>query len=234
MWISTSNHVLMTSLQRLLESDFHDADVREFGLADGLRDTNAVKRDEAVASDNSGRIWFSLNRGLSVVDTNRLRASSPPSVLHLEGLSVDGNVITLQEPNLISPNPQRITINYAGISLSTPDRVRFKSKLDGFDPSWNDPRMARAASYPNFGPCPYTFRVIASNSDGLWNSTELTVPFTIKPVFCRTWWFGITALFAVVVSFLGIVRLRFLSLTLHFNMCLQGRFCDRPRIPRQL
>src|SRR5260370_4243021 len=203
----------MTSLKRLLETDFNDADVREFGLADGLRDTNAVKRDEAVASDNSGRIWFSLNRGLSVVDTNRLRASSPPSVLHLEGLSVDGNVITLQEPNLISPNPQRITINYAGIILSTPDRVRFTSILDGFDPSWNDPRMAREASYTNLGPGSYVFRVLASNSDGLGNSTGFTVPFTIKPFFWRTWRFGITALFAVVVSFLVIVRLRILSLT---------------------
>ncbi len=234
MWISTSNHVLMTSLQRLLESDFHDADVREFGLADGLSDTNAVKRDEAVVSDNSGRVWFSLNRGLSVVDTNRLRASSPPSILHLEGLSVDGNVITLQEPNFISPNPQRITINYAGISLSTPDRVRFKSKLDGFDPSWSDPRMAREASYTNLGPGSYVFRVIACNSDGLWNSTELTVPFTIKPVFWRTWWFGITALFAFVLSFLGIVRLRVLSLTRQFNMRLEERVSERTRIARDL
>jgi len=234
MWISTSNHVLMTSLERLLESDFHDADVREFGLADGLSDTNAVKRDEAVVSDDSGRIWFSLNRGLSVVDTNRLRASSPPSILHLEGLSVDGNVITLQEPNFVSPNPQRITINYAGISLSTPDRVRFKSKLDGFDPSWSDPRMAREASYTNLGPGSYVFRVIASNSDGLWNSSELTVPFTVKPVFWRTWWFGITALFAVVLSFLGIVRLRVLSLTRQFNMRLEERVSERTRIARDL
>jgi len=234
MWISTSNHVLMTSLQKLLESDFHDADVREFSLADGLSDTNAVKRDEAVVSDNSGRIWFSLNRGLSVVDTNRLRASSPPSILHLEGLSVDGNVLTLQEANFISPNPQRITINYAGISLSTPDRVRFKSKLDGFDPSWSDPRMAREVSYTNLGPGSYVFRVVASNSDDLWNSTELTVPFTIKPVFWRTWWFGITALFAVVLSFLGIVRLRVLSLTRQFNMRLEERVSERTRIARDL
>lgn len=123
----------------------------------------------------------------------------------------------MQEANSISPNPQRITINYAGISLSTPERVRFKSKLDGFDPSWSDPRVAREASYTNLGPGSYSFRVIASNSDGLWNSTELTVPFTIKPVFWRTWWFGITALFAVVVSFPRIVRLRVLSLTRHLT-----------------
>lgn len=234
MWISTSNHVLMTSRQRLLEADFNEADIREFGLADGLRGTDGVKRDEAVVADTSGRIWFALSRGLSVADTNRLRKSSPPSILHLEGLSVDGNPISLENAPRISPNPQRITINYSGVSLSVPDRVRFKYKLEGFDQTWSDALAAREASYTNLNPGSYVFRVIASNSDGLWNGTELTFPFTVKPVFWRTWWFRLSAVFALVLSVLALVRLRVLSLTREFNMALEARVSERTRIARDL
>ena len=234
MWISTSNHILMISRERLLQPDFNAADIREFGLADGLRDTDGVKRDEAVASGTSGEIWFSLHRGLSVVDTKRLRIGSPPSILHLEGLSVDGNPVSFQNPLRISPNPQRITIDYAGISLSVPDRVRFKCKLDGFDPAWSDPLVARQASYTNLNPGSYLFRVTASNSDGLWNGAELTLPFTIEPVFWRTWWFRLAALCTLVLSALTIIRLRVLVMTRQLNVLFEERLAERTRIAREL
>ena len=134
LWISTSNHIAMVSREKLLQPDFDSADMRQFGDADGLSTTEGVKRDEVADSDNSGKIWFVLKRGLSVVETNRLRADSPPAILHLEELSVDGNPMPLQNSARISPNPCRITISYAGISLSVPERVRFKYKLDGFEP----------------------------------------------------------------------------------------------------
>jgi len=114
LWISTSNHVLMINRERLLQPDFNASDIREFGLADGLRDTDGMKRDETVASDPSGKIWFSLNRGLSVVDTNRLRLSSPPSILQLEGLYADGNPVSSQNLARIPANPQRIKLTIMG------------------------------------------------------------------------------------------------------------------------
>jgi signal transduction histidine kinase/ligand-binding sensor domain-containing protein len=234
LWISTSNHVLMINRERLLQPDFNGSDIREFDLADGLRDTDGIKRDETVASDPSGKIWFSLNRGLSVVDTNRLRINSPPSIIQLEGLYADGNHISSQNLARIPANPQRITINFNGLSLSVPDRVRFKYKLDNFDQTWSEPLIAREATYTNLNPGSYLFRVIASNSDGVWNSSELTVPFKVEPVFWRTWWFGLAALFVLVAAILGFVRLRVLSLTRQLHVRFEERLAERTRIAQEL
>jgi ligand-binding sensor domain-containing protein/signal transduction histidine kinase len=234
LWISTSNHIVMVNRERLLQPDFNASDVREFGVSDGLRDTDGVKRDEAVASDNSGRIWFSLNRGLSVVDTNRLRMGSPPSILHLEGVTVNGDPLPFQKLAGIAPNPRRITINYAGVSLSVPDRVRFKYRLDGFDQVWSDPLIVREASYTNLNPGPYVFHVIASNSDGLWNSTELTVPFAIEPAFWRTWWFLLSVVIGVALVILAYIRLRMLTLTRQLNVRFEERLGERTRIAQEL
>jgi len=39
----------------------------------------------------------------------------------------------------------------------------------------------RQVTYNNIGSGPYRFRVIASNSEGLWNSAESDVSFKIAP-----------------------------------------------------
>ena len=133
MWISTSNHVLMINRQRLLDPDFNDADIREFDLADGLLDTDGVKRDQAVVSGNSGRIWFSLSRGLSVVNPSQINDNSVPALPHIEAITADNSTANLAASIRIPPSPRRLTFEYTGLSLAVPGRIRFRYFLEGFD-----------------------------------------------------------------------------------------------------
>src|SRR2546427_319279 len=64
LWVATSNQVLRVSREKLLNGAVSDADIREFGLADGLHGVEGVRRDRSVAEDSLGRIWFSMNRCL--------------------------------------------------------------------------------------------------------------------------------------------------------------------------
>ena len=100
--------------------------------------------------------------------------------------------INMQEDVRIPAAHQRVTFSYAGLSLSVPERVRFKYKLEGFDRDWSEPVAAREATYTNLDSGSYRFRVIASNSDGLWNSSESSLPFEIDPAFWQTWWFRLS------------------------------------------
>ena len=68
-----------------------------------------------------------------------------------------------------------MTFSYAGLSLAVPERVRYRYRLDGFDRGWSRDVTARQAVYTNLPPGSYTFRVMASNSDGVWNSAPATV-----------------------------------------------------------
>src|SRR6266576_2548149 len=70
-WIATSNHVLRVPRDKL-QSIVTAADVREYGLGDGLESTEGVKRSRSVISDSAGRIWFSLSSGLSVVNPSQI------------------------------------------------------------------------------------------------------------------------------------------------------------------
>ena len=91
LWIATANRVLRVDRDKLLRGKLSGDDLREYGLADGLRGTEGVKRNSSVVADQLGRIWFSMNRGISFVDPVRAIGSSAPALVHIEGISADGS-----------------------------------------------------------------------------------------------------------------------------------------------
>ena len=234
LWIATANHVLRVDRGKLLGDRISQDDVREYGLADGLRGTEGVKRNRSVVADQLGRIWFSMNRGLSFVDPAQETDSSAPALVHIEGITTDGSAIRLHSGVRIPAAHQRFTFSYAGLSLSVPERVRFRYRLDGFDRDWSEPVAEREATYTNLDAGPYRFRVMASNSDGHWNSAESAMQFEIEPVFWQTWWFRLTGVLMIGLAILVFFRLRLIRLTKQMNMRFEERLAERTRIAQEL
>jgi len=234
LWIATSDHVLRVPRDKLLSGVVKAVDVREYDQADGLESTEGVKRSRSVVSDSAGKVWFSLNSGLSVVDPSRVAASSALAIAHIEALSVDGSPVNVQGMVQIPASPRRITFTYTGLSLATPERVRFRYFLDSFDRGWSDPTAAREAVYTNLSPGSYRFRVIASNSYGQWNDSEAVLSLEVDPVFWQTWWFRVSCVVAFLVLLWALYQLRLRQVARQFNMRLEERVSERTRIAREL
>jgi signal transduction histidine kinase len=234
LWISTSNHVLRVKRDSLLRNSVGESDVRKYGLDDGLHGTEGVKRQQSVFADLHGKIWFSMNRGISVVDPSRAISASAPAIIHIEEVSSDGNPVGLNGPVQLAGGHRRLSFAYSALSLSVPDRVRFKYKLDGVDEGWSRPVAEREVTYNNLGAGNYRFHVIASNSDGLWNSAESGVSFKIRPAYWQTWWFRLSGLLACVLAMLLFVRLRMRALAAQMNMRFEERLAERTRIAQEL
>ena len=189
LWIATSDHVLRVPRDKLLSGVVKAVDVREYDQADGLESTEGVKRSRSVVSDSAGRIWFSLSRGLSVVNPSQINDNSVPALPHIEAITADNNTANLGAVVQIPPSPRRITFEYTGLSLAVPERIRFRYFLEGFDSSWSQPVAAREAVYTNLGPGSYRFRLVASNSEGLWNGPETAIALNVAPAYYQTYWF---------------------------------------------
>jgi ligand-binding sensor domain-containing protein/signal transduction histidine kinase len=234
LWVATSSHVLRVRREKLLLGTLQPDDVREYGLADGLRSTQGVKRSSSVVADALGRIWFSTSRGLSVVDPSRLLRDSPPAIVHLDAVSADGSAIEIGNLIHIPPSRKRITFSYTALSLAVPERIRYRYFLESFDRSWSEPAAAGEAVYTNLGAGSYRFRVTASNSDGIWNGSESAVSFQVDPVLWQTWWFRsaclVTAAFLAWIAYLYRVR----QVTARLDMQFQERISERTRIAGEL
>jgi streptogramin lyase/anti-sigma regulatory factor (Ser/Thr protein kinase) len=234
LWIATANHIFRIERDKMVSRTFSDADVREYGLTDGLLSMQGVQREKSVVADSAGRIWFSTNRGLSFVDPTIVTASSAPTIVHVEGMLADGRGVALGGPPRITAPHNRITLSYTGLSLSVPSRVRFRYRLDGFDKDWSDPTESREAIYTNLDSGTYRFRVLASNSEGLWNSGEASLSFRIEPVFWQTWWFRMALALSAILVALVLIRLRMRTLASQLNVRFEERLRERTRIAQEL
>ena len=207
-WIATSDHVLRVPRDKLLSGVVKAVDVREYDQADGLESTEGVKRSRSVVSDSAGRIWFSLSSGLSVVDPSQITDNSVPALPHIEAITADNNTANLAGSVRIPPSPRRITFEYTGLSLAVPGRIRFRYFLEGFDSSWSQPVAAREAVYTNLGPGSYRFRLVASNSEGLWNGPETAIAFNVAPAYYQTYWFRLSCVAAFIALLWALHRWR--------------------------
>jgi ligand-binding sensor domain-containing protein/signal transduction histidine kinase len=234
LWISTSNHVLRIKRDSLLRNSVGESDVREYGVEDGLRGTEGVKRQQSVFADPLGKIWFSMNRGISVADPSRANFSSAPAILHIEEVSSAGNPVNMNGPVQLTGGHRRLTFAFSALSLSVPERVRYRYKLEGVDEDWSHPVSDREVTYNNLGSGAYRFHVMARNSDGLWNSAESEISFKIQPAYWQTWWFRLSGLLAVVLAILLFVRLRMRALAAQMNMRFEERLAERTRIAQEL
>jgi signal transduction histidine kinase len=169
-----------------------------------------------------------------VVDPARLTSSSAPAIVHIQTIFADGSPVDVRGPVRIPAHRQRITFGYAGLSLSVPERVRFRYALDPFDRGWSEPTASREAVYTNLGPGSYRFRVIASNTDGVWNGSETALGFEIEPAFWQTGWFRLSGLLACAVTVLALYRIRMHQLTRQLNVRFNERLSERTRIAQEL
>lgn len=68
LWLATSTHVLRMKRNELLGGKLTNAGLREYGLVDGLRSIAGIRRSSSVIGGPRGQIWFSTNRGISMVE----------------------------------------------------------------------------------------------------------------------------------------------------------------------
>lgn len=78
------------------------------------------------------------------------------------------------------------SIEYAALSYFAPEKNEYAFMLEGFDRDWNYVGNQRRTTYTNLSPGVYTFRVKASNNDGIWNDEGLTLRIVISPPLWRT------------------------------------------------
>ena len=189
----------------------------------------------SALATTDGRVWFDQHGGLIWIDAlHPVRNVLPPPVRIWSVSSADRIYPNLGVTLRLPIRTTRLAIGYSAGSLTIPERVRFRYKLEGSDREWVDAGGSREARYTNLGPGRYTFRVIASNNDGVWNKKGASVDFTISPAFYQMKWFealcGLLCLAALIV----LLYLRMLQLSARIRVRLEIRLAERERIAREL
>jgi signal transduction histidine kinase len=82
-----------------------------------------------------------------------------------------------------------LEIHFTGLDLSSPEKLRFRYRLDGFDSDWQvDTEGSRVAKYGALKYGSHTFHVQAGNADQTWFGNEASFAFVIPTPLWRTPW----------------------------------------------
>jgi signal transduction histidine kinase/ligand-binding sensor domain-containing protein len=203
-----------------------------FDSSDGIRPH--FPPFEGAARSGDGRLWFNGMDSLQMVDPEHLHRNTTPPPVHIEGLRADFQDHALAETVELPPLTRDIEISYSALSFVAPQKILYRYRLLGFDQDWHDVGARQQAVYMNLKPRTYTFEVVASNNDGVWNSTGDTLRFTILPKFYQTAWFRVAGVAAFAVVLWALYQLRLHQLRRQFDLGLEQRVGERTRIAREL
>jgi signal transduction histidine kinase len=163
-------------------------------------------------------LLFATLKGVVVVDPGTVAPRRMPPPVVVESVAVDGERQPLAEtpsswrPDVlrpilkIRPGGRQIEFRFAGVSLVSPDRVRFRHRLIGWDPDWVEAGSQRLARYNFLRPGDYTFEVSACDSDGVWTVPPASIAMRLAPHFYQTWWFLTSAALLGAAAVAGALR----------------------------
>ncbi len=138
---------------------------------------------------HDGKLLFPTHDGLAQIDPQTVRSNPTPPPLLIEECMLDRQSAASQTGLQIMPGQGNLEINYTALSFIKSEQIRFRYKLEGLDQDWVEAGTRRTAYYPYLPSGAYTFKVIAANSDGVWNKEGQSLRVVVLPPFYRRWWF---------------------------------------------
>jgi signal transduction histidine kinase/ligand-binding sensor domain-containing protein len=207
--------------------------VSSFHATDGFRTGIPLSHPAAIRSTD-GKLWFHNSSVVMRIDPDHLPNNTVVPPVYVEQVIADRRVYEAQNDLHLPAKTREVEFDYAGLSFVAPSKVLFRYMLEGYDTQWKEPGTRRAAFYNDLRPGKYTFRVIASNNSGLWNTEGASLPFSIAPAYYQTNLFRVMggAIFLALLWLLYLLRLR--QMQQEFNIALEARVNERTRIARDL
>jgi ligand-binding sensor domain-containing protein len=234
LWLATGNGLLRlgsAELNQTPDGSPRHLTFAQYGRSDGLRlASNVSVMGPRLARSEDGRLWICTEDGIAVIDPARIRSNPLPPPVVVEQILVDGRPVDINSASEVAFRGRELQIEYTGLSLTVPERVRFRYKLDGFDPTWTDAGTRRNVVYVNLPPGRYRFHVIACNNDGVWNTSGAGLAFRLAPYFYQTTWFAVSCAGALALLIWGFYRFRVRRLVSRFQLVAQ----ERARVTREL
>lgn len=191
LWLGTNNGVVMFNPDTLKVSNYQTYNGEKIG---GLN-------NQAIVANRRGEVMFGGVNGVQIFDTRKLGTNPyvPPVVvtdfrIFTRPVPINGpdeilsKAISQTDHLTLDYKKTMISFGFTALNYRSPDKNQYAYKLEGFDDEWRYVENQRTALYTNLNAGAYTFRIKASNNDGLWNEQGTAIVIKQLPPPWKTWW----------------------------------------------
>ena len=145
-----------------------------------------------------GTMWFPTNHGIAVISPEHTHRESIFPQAVIQSVEVNNVIQPLASTYNLPPAVIHLGIKFTAPTFISPELIRFRYKLVGYDDEWVYPK-SRSAYFTKIPYGSYEFKVQVSNHLGQWSDQIISIPIKIKPYFYQRIWFlvlcGIVGLF---------------------------------------
>jgi signal transduction histidine kinase len=169
-----------------------------------------------------------------MIDPGHLVRNGMPPPVHVENLIADHKDFFPTQDLRLPPLLHDLEIDYTALSFVNPRQVRFRYKLEGRDPDWQDAGARRQAFYNDLRPGRYRFRVLACNNDGVWNEEGASLRFSIASAWYQTTIFRVSCVTLALLVGWSFYRFRLRQNAESLSARFDERMAERTRLARDL
>jgi signal transduction histidine kinase len=213
LWMGTLGGICRAERSKLLTPVRVAGDrVLVLDRSDGLLTRECTRSGQPAGwRGHDDTLYFPTGHGVALVHPERLTLNRAiPPVLIEEARIGDRAFRAGGEGMQGGPGLSRVEIRFTALSFTSPQKVRFRTRLEGLDDSWRDTGGQRTAVYEAVPPGQYRFRVVAENGDGVWNEEGAALAIEVLPHFWETRWFriGMAAIGSALAVAVGAIVMR--------------------------
>lgn len=193
-WLSSNRGVIYVKrneMEAVAEGKSERVNAISFAEADGMASAQCNGgAGPAALRAKDGSIWVATAKGVSVVQPDELARYqlAPPPVV-IENILVNDQVAETDGELILPSDTRKLEMAYVSLSYRTPEQIRYRYQLEGFDNEWIEREQLRNVQFTNLPPGRYTFKVSAAQRGGPWSPESASLKFEIKPKIYQRVWF---------------------------------------------
>jgi signal transduction histidine kinase/ligand-binding sensor domain-containing protein len=238
LWINCQSgivHIQANELQHSRENVDYRVNGEAFGASDGIVGSASTIRPLPTATvGGDGTLWFSTTGGIYGIDPKHVVRNGVPPIVTMRGLNLGDHVLDPLPGMRLPAYTTTVRFDYIALSLTKPEKIRFRYRLEGVDADWRELTELRQALYSRLHPGRYTFRVMAANNDGVWSNSAASLTFVIPRAFVQTGWYYALCVGCALAVIWILTRLRIRQVRRRIEQRLGDRLIERNRIAREL
>lgn len=212
LWMSSNKGVFAVSKRQLdnfAKGTASSIDSQSFGTADGMksRECNGGFQPAAWRASD-GRLYFPTIKGISSIRPSQAAGNRPLPAVVVERAAADNKILRPGVAAHIPPGHGQLEFDFTAPYYGDAARIRFRYRLEGFDPDWVEAGGRRVAYYTNIPPGDYRFRAVACTGPSNCGPESRSIHVTLEPHFYQTKSFACFVSLVLGGLFFAVHRLR--------------------------
>lgn len=210
-WMSSNRGIFWVSgseLRKYANGEIQRIHSTVYSKSDGLPgiEANGGVQSPAIKTKD-GRFLFSMISGVGIAYPDRINKKNGTVLTRIDELETIDSVYYSSETKVTLKKEERnLQFNYAAFNFElAPKNIRYRYKLEGYDPDWIEVGDRTEIFYTNVPGGDYNFVVQAALFGYDWSEHQSTFAFIITHYFYETLWFK----FLVGLGFISMLYLGF-------------------------